>query len=66
MQGLIYMENCITCRLNNVENDDPTCTTCINLYPQEAHLFNNTYFNNYEGLIMYTKQELPRASHLQV
>ena len=56
MQGLIYLENCITCRLNNVENDDPTCTVCINLYPQEAHLFNNTYFNNYEGLIMYSKQ----------
>mmetsp|Transcript_8888 Transcript_8888/g.10922 ORF Transcript_8888/g.10922 Transcript_8888/m.10922 type:complete len:82 (+) Transcript_8888:1754-1999(+) len=66
MQGLIFMENCITCRITNTDPDDPACTTCINLQPQNAYVFNNTYSDNYEGLIIYDKQTLPRASHLQV
>ena len=53
MQGLIYIENCITCRINNAEPEDPACTTCINLQPQESYVFNNTYNRTYEGLIMY-------------
>ena len=65
-QGLIYIENCLTCRIDNAEPEDPACTTCINLLPQESHVFNNTYSRNFEGLIMYPKQILPRASHLQV
>ena len=63
LQGLIYAEACKTCLVSYIETDDTTCSFCLALQ-QQITIKNNTFLDNYEGLLINKRQTLPRASHV--
>ena len=62
LQGLLHVEACKTCLVSYEATDDTTCSFCLKL-PQLVQVVNNTFTDNYEGLLIFERHKLPRASH---
>ena len=52
--------------MSHETQDDTTCSFCLGINSQQVTITNNTFEDNYEGLLLFEKHNLPRASHIML